>query len=350
MEIRTLEAGERDAWLDLLDGWELPDGWTGRDFFGRFIEDDPTWSDENVWVAEEDGQLVSTVQIFPRELRVLDHAVPTGGIGSVYTRESHRRQGVAGQLLDRATVAMRDRGMELSLLFAIRFDFYARHGWSSFKNQRAWMRRNQASRGEVPRRESPRNDELEISHFDLDRDLAELGVLQAEYSRRRSGTVVRDDALWEASFELAGNPDEELIVARQRGELVAHLRLTRMMGKLVVTELSRLDDPEPLAELMDQQLRPRERDVLCASDQRSEELREALLLPCFDDLPLTVSLERRGISAQVVDDPTNMLQCLDAEALAARLDVSVHSEETPSEFLRRVLPPESFVFWPADRF
>ena len=53
---------------------------------------------------------------------------------------------------------------------------------------------------------------------------------------------------------------------------------------------------------------------------------------------------------QVVDDPQNMLQCLNPEALGARLDVSVHSDETPAEFLARVMPPESFVFWPADRF
>ena len=74
------------------------------------------------------------------------------------------------------------------------------------------------------------------------------------------------------------------------------------------------------------------------------------MLPSFDDLPLTVSLERRGIAAQVVDDPQNLLQCLDADALGARLDVPVRSDETPSEFLKRVLPPESFVYWPADRF
>jgi GNAT superfamily N-acetyltransferase len=344
MEIRTLEAGEWDAWLDLLDAWPLPDGWSGRDFFGRFVEHDPTWRDDNVFVAEDGGQLVSAVQIFPRDLRVLDHPVPTGGIGSVYTREEHRERGVAGQLLDRALLAMRERGMELSLLFASRFDFYGRHGWASWQNQRAWMRRSDAPR------ETPDDDELEISRFDESRDLDELKALQLEYSRSRSGTVVRDEALWEASFELAGNPDEELFVARKDGRLVAHLRLTRMFGRLIVTELSRADEAEPLAALVDDQLRPRERDVLCGPDQSSEDLRQALLLPSFDDLPFTVSLEQRGIAGQVVDDPTNMLQCLDPVALGRRLDVELRSEETPSEFLKRVLPPESFVFWPADRF
>jgi GNAT superfamily N-acetyltransferase len=345
MEIRTLEAGERDSWLDLLDAWELPDAWAGRDYFGRWIEHDPTWKDDNVWVAAEGDRLLSTVQIFPRVVRVLDHPVPTGGIGSVFTAASHRGQGLAGRLLERAISDMRGRGMELSLLFASRFDFYGAWGWSCWQNQRAWMRRAEAPRGQVPAL-----DDVEILHFDGARDLAALKELQSEYSRSRSGTVIRDDALWEASFDLAGNPDEELLVARRGRELLAHLRLTRMYGKLFVTELSRGDDPEPLAAMIDQQLVPRAHDVLCADGEASESLREAVLLPSFDDLPLTVSLERRGIAAQVVDDPTNMLQCLNAEALAARLDVSLRSEETPTEFLQRVIPAESFVFWPADRF
>ena len=344
MEIRTLEAGERDNWLDLLSGWNLPDNWTGRDFFGRWIELDPTWQDENVWVAEDAGRLVSTVQIFPRELRVLDHAVPTGGIGSVYTRPEHRRDGIAGAILDEVVVAMRERGMEISLLFGTRFDFYGKHGWASWKNQRAWVSR----RGEA--RPGGAKQDVEISRFDWDRDLAEVTALHAEYSRSRSGTVIRDEALWEASFDLAGNPDEELVVARRGGELAAYLRLTRMFEKLIATELARADDAEPLAELIDDQLRPRDKDILAAAEQPSVELRESMLLPAFDDLPLTVSLEHRGITANVVDDPQNMLQCLDAEALAARLDVSLRSDETPTEFLKRVLPPESFVFWPADRF
>ena len=349
MEIRTLEAGERDAWLDLLNGWELPDGWTGHAFFARWIEDDPGWADENVWVAEEDGELVSAVQIFPRDLRLLGHSVPTGGIGSVYTHEAYRRKGVAGNLLDRVVLSMQERGMELSLLFASRFDFYGSHGWASWTNQRAWMRRDDVRRSTTSEPGALPAD-LEIGRLDWDRDFEDIVRLHDDYSSSRNGTVVRDEARWEASFDLAGNPDEELLVARQRGELVAYLRLTRLFGRLVATELARSDDAEPLAVLVDDQLEPRESDVLCGPGQPSEDLRSALLLPSFDDLPLTVSLEQRGISAQVVDDPTNMLQCLNAEALAARLDVSLEPGETPNEFLKRVLPPESFVFWPADRF
>ena len=58
MEIRTLRPQEREALLDLLDGWPLADGWRGRDFFRRYLEDDPSYADEDVWVALDAGKLV----------------------------------------------------------------------------------------------------------------------------------------------------------------------------------------------------------------------------------------------------------------------------------------------------
>ena len=198
---------ERDAWLALLNGWGMPDGWTGRDFFARWIALDPTWRDDNVWVAEDAGRLVSAVQIFPRELRVLGHAVPTGGIGSVYTREEHRRSGIAGSILDAVVVSMRERGMELSLLFGTRFDFYAKHGWESWQHPCAWLSRS----GRAQSGAATAGD-IGIGRFDWERDLGEMKALSAAYSSARSGTLIRDAALWEASFDLAGNPIEDVAV------------------------------------------------------------------------------------------------------------------------------------------
>ena len=95
MELRTLRRSEREPLLDLLDQWQMPDGWQGRDFFRRYLEDDPTFSDENVWVAVDAGRLVSCVQVFPRPLQICGKAVPAGGIGSVFTLPDHRLNGTA---------------------------------------------------------------------------------------------------------------------------------------------------------------------------------------------------------------------------------------------------------------
>ena len=45
-----------------------------------------------------------------------------------------------------------------------------------------------------------------------------------------------------------------------------------------------------------------------------------------------------------------MMCCLDAGALAARLDVTRLPDEDEPTFLERILPADRFVFWPADRF
>ena len=83
MELRPLQRSEREPLLDLLDHWELPDGWRGRDFFRRYVEDDPTFEDENVWVAVDAGRLVSCVRICPRPLRIRGEAVSALGAAGV---------------------------------------------------------------------------------------------------------------------------------------------------------------------------------------------------------------------------------------------------------------------------
>ena len=145
MELRTLRRSEREPLLDLLDLWQMPDGWQGRNFFRRYLEDDPTFSDQNVWVAVDAGRLVSCVQIFPRPLQLRGKVVPTGGIGSVFTLPDHRRNGIAEALLNRAVEAMSRAGFEISLLFAARIPWYTRLGW------RSWLGANSRPRQRVRR-------------------------------------------------------------------------------------------------------------------------------------------------------------------------------------------------------
>jgi GNAT superfamily N-acetyltransferase len=345
VQIRSLRSHERGALLDLLDQWELADGWRGRDFFRRYIEIDPTYDDENVWVAEEEGQLVSCVQIFPRRVRVLGQPVPCGGIGSVFTREEWRGKGVAGAVLERCAQAMTDRGMELSILFTARIPFYSRHGWRSWTCQRTVLRL--ADPDAV--RDGPAD--VEVAPFDWERDFEAVRAIHSVYSAPRNGTVVRDPALWSASFRLAGNPREEFLVALRGGRPVAYARATLLYEVFIVSELGRLEDAaDALAELLLRFLLPREDDPLAPPGKQSRELRSFLVLPAFDDIPLTVSIEGRRVSTHPVGDPSSMLRCLSAPALAERLQVSPLPGEQGEDFLRRLLPEGSFVFWPADRF
>lgn len=348
MEIRTLRSDERDILLDLLNGWEMLDGWQGREFFARQMESDPTYRDDNTWVASEGERLLSCVQIFPRRIRVLGHAISAGGIGSVYTDPTRRNEGLASAVLEAAVIAMTARAMEVSILFSNQLDFYSKRGWRSWKSERSILRKSAAPPVGVTLDSS---EDIELACMDRDRDFAAIKAIHSAYSASRNGTVVRDDRLWDGCLKLAGNPEEEFLVARKNGTPVAYARCTFLNGVFTVTELARRDDAAvPLALLVARLMEARDDDPLTPSGVSSSQLRSAMLLPAFDDLELTVALEHRGLTTHPVEDPTSMLRCLNMNALAERLDITLFPDEVPADFLARILPRDSLVFWPADRF
>jgi len=347
MEIRTLERGEREALLELLDGWPLPDGWRGRDFFRRYVERDPTFADENVWVAAEDGALLSCVQIFPRPLRVAGAAVPAGGIGSVFTRDAARRRGLAERLMERACDAMRARGMPISLLFGVQ-PLYGRQGFEFWPARAALLVRAP----DAPAPAGPPG--VAVSPFDAGRDLPSVRDLHARYSELLPGTVARDDALWAHSLANAGNPEEEFRTARAGGELVAYARAALLSGVVSLMEFACAPGFESaLAGLVARIASERADDPFAARAGRpSAELRRVLVsapLQLFAP-DLAVALASAGFEVRDLPLRNCMLRCLDAEALAARVGARPRPGEAPNAFLARLLPGQELTFWMADRF
>ena len=98
MYVRPLRHDEREPLLDLLDGWEQADGWSARTFFARYFDEDPT-PEQNFVVAEDEGRLVSCVQIFPQRIRIAGVPVSMGGVGTVYTAPQARGRGIASAVL-----------------------------------------------------------------------------------------------------------------------------------------------------------------------------------------------------------------------------------------------------------
>ena len=345
--IRTLREDERESVLALLDEWPLSDGWRGRDYFRRYIECDPTYVDENFWVAEQRGRLVACVQIFPRLLRVRGATVPVGGIGSVFTSEKARGSGVASQLLEASAAAMRERGMELSLLFASRHDFYARLGWVLCPRQRPlWIRADASGAPDAACR---------IDAFDIARDLDAVIALHEGYSASRDGTTVRDRAFWLGQLGFAGNPTEEFTVARDASNrILAYARASLLEGFCAVLEIGREPSPasaDALADLLVHTATPNDDDPCAArAGKPSSEFRRVLLAPAHDDAALDTALAARGVQVQHFEEKGSMLRVLNAEALAQRCGASLGPGESPESMLHRLLPPAQLVFWPADRF
>ena len=367
MEIRTLVGIDRRKIAEFLDAWPLSGGWTAGDRFRRHAESDPTWSEENVFVALEKGELIGTVSILPRRLQVLGHAIPTGGIGGLYTAPGIRERGVASELLERACEAMRSRGLELSVVFPsgplAAGTYFEKRGWYSWGGQQTILRRDEAdspsgSGGAKAASESEDSIELEPVRPGDTRALQSVKSIHAAYAASRSGSVIRDDALWDASFSLTQAPREEFWIARRGGLAVAYARASIVDDVLTITELGRFEDGGgALARLIGSLLEPLEDDPLIpTSDEAgsasptSAQLRSFVVLPTFDDIGLMVALEHRGIRSHPMDDLRAGFRCVNLIGLASRLDVDLLPNEDGPQFLKRILPPDAMVFWPADRF
>lgn len=345
MHVRPLRHDEREPLLDLLDGWEQADGWRARDFFARYFDEDPT-PEENFVVAEKAGRLVSCVQIFPQHIRVAGVSVSMGGIGTVYTAPAARGAGVASDVLRAVLDNLRARGVRISLLYATRTAFYGRVGWESWPMTRWLLRRSETADA---RTVAPRGSTTEA--FDPARDLAVVRDIHASYDRTRDGTTIRDAAAWSSSLRVAGNPREEIVVTRRHGVVAAYLRVIAMRGVLVISEFGRRDDgAEALAALMDDQLSTRDDDPFATPARDSRELRQFAVVTSAHDSELEAALAARGLSVASTSDTSMMFQCIDPQGLAGDLGIALLPAETPNAFLRRVLPPERLVVWPADRF
>jgi len=355
MEIRTLEAGEREALFGLLEGAGPTNGMHGATSMRRRVELDPTFSEDDVWVAREGDELIACARIFPRRLRILGHEIPTGGLGMLVTRPSHRGRGIAGELLEATASAMRERGLELSIVFSDRAGLFGRFGWHPWTGQRCILRRGEkrapaANQAPRPGASEPSIELVEFEH-QRDRALSAVQAIHSSYSGSRNGSVVRDDRLWEASLALAGDPAEEFLVARRDGLAVAYARASLRGEGLTITEFGRFEDgASALARLLARLLEERDDDPLVTEGRTSSQVRSSLILPTFDDISLTVCLEHEGISSHSLDDDRGLIRCLDLEALAARMDVDRLEGEDGTAFMQRILPPDGFVFWPADHF
>ena len=65
-------------------------------------------------------------------LGVIDNDFHDTNVCAVYTEEAHRRQGIAGRLLDLVVNDMREKGISPLYLVTDHTGFYERYGWEFF--------------------------------------------------------------------------------------------------------------------------------------------------------------------------------------------------------------------------
>src|SRR5277367_3550962 len=239
MEVRAAHRSERDEVIELLGRWYNDRG----EFFARYNQNDPSFRDALCLVARDGGRLVSTVQIFDRAINLEGQSVPMGGIGSVFTLEEYRHQGVASALMGLAVDTMVGEGFEVSLLFAERLTFYNQFGWREVERQFSILMAAASIRAHD-------RDRFIIDSFETERDLAEVAAIHRGYSGRFYVSAVRDDSAWRANLKFAGNQplhpgegsEEYFVVCRDGAPIAAYARVTRFHGVSMVMEYGYLPD------------------------------------------------------------------------------------------------------------
>lgn len=93
----------------------------------------------NVRVVTHRGRVVSSVGIYPTEVRTPRGAIPVGGINAFVTHPDHRRQGLGGAVLRDAHAQMRASGQHVGLLSTRIQDYYRKFGWESAGRQHTWV-------------------------------------------------------------------------------------------------------------------------------------------------------------------------------------------------------------------
>jgi hypothetical protein len=134
--------------------------------------------------------------------------------------------------------------------------------------------------------------------------------------------------------------------------VVAYARAVVLSGLFVLSEYAwEPDAGERLAGLVLELMAPRDPDPLAREAGREGDLRRLALAgaPALD-ADLAAALAGRGVHVREVEDPTTVLRCLDAGSLARRVGTRLVPGESEASLLARLLPPERFGFWIADRF
>lgn len=322
IEFRSISSDERDAVLDLLAHW-LND----RAFFARYFHHDPTFRDDLCFVAVDRGRIVSTLQVFRKQVRIDGAVVQVAGVGNVFTAEQYRESGLASQLLTRAVAAMDEHEFDLSLLFATRLVFYGRHGWQSHVRHLVFIEPAAvASTGPY-----------DIVRF-VDADLDAVMQIYDDYTTGLSGSTVRDQRYWLGQLRYAGNPHEDFLVARDNDEIVAYARGTSLYDFYVIMEHACLPGYE---------------DALAHLICRLHTTEAAALPGTITQLAIAPAvqahLRSRGLNLRSVEDMFWMWRIISPQRLATKLGVST-SALAGDDVYYRLLPPERSVFWIADRF
>ena len=234
MEIRAVREQELEAMIELQCLIFRP---RGHDRYTAYVHGDPSYALGQTRVVVVDGEIVATLRIWDRTIRVGATAVKMGGIGGVGTHPDHRRRGYASAMLRDAGDWMGSRGYLTSVLFTeVATEFYRRHGWASVPMTGFRI----AAPGASATLPEPGGGagEWRVEAFDEARDLDAAVGLYDRYNIALSGALVRDRPYWDSEPARIRGILPAAVALDAGGNLRGYLNYEIEEGQATVCELA----------------------------------------------------------------------------------------------------------------
>lgn len=210
--IRGVRREEREQLLSLLKS-AFPS--TEIEWFPPYYDGDPYYKLEYTRVWEEDGTLVSTVQIVKKILRIEDQTILLGGIANVGTHPDHRGRGYATALLEDSLRLMKEEGFHLSLLFTGIQPFYERLGWREIPFPYLYV---PSLPNDIPPQPNIREDR--------DEDIPQIVRVYNEFNEMRNLSVVRD-ATYVRGWIWKWRHGQCVLVYERDSQIIGYIRFSK---------------------------------------------------------------------------------------------------------------------------
>lgn len=206
------------------------------------LQRDPHGGPENLWVAEDEGEIAGSCMLFPLTQWISGVAIPTMGLGVVATAPTHRRRGLAGRMVAAGLRFARERGDAASALFPFRIHYYEGLGYGLAGEAHQFV---------LPPRAFPDSpDDRRLMRLVRGpEDLARLEEVYARGARLQTGQMERSADAWRRLLDgddrvallyvSAAGEAEGYVLARYRPDLPISDRFLEVEERMWLTPAAR---------------------------------------------------------------------------------------------------------------
>jgi predicted N-acetyltransferase YhbS len=187
------------------------------EFFAERVLRAPALPLDNTLLLLHDGELVSSLQLYERQLSLAGRRVWAAALGNVYTLPESRGEGYGTRLLRECCDVIEEKGYGVSVLLSGRHGFYGSVDWEVLPYSRLRC-------SDPERLPDPESEERAGSWetFETDRHLERVRELYRHEERRTEGRVARPRSLW-TDWILADGTElfsEEDVLVYREGDAV----------------------------------------------------------------------------------------------------------------------------------